>query len=263
MSIKSKKSKNLIPQVMSFVFKLTLILGIFTCLILQFLLIAQNEILNQKISQKNDLISAQIKDVHDWQIQFESRVFTKAGNTPDPTPSAPTSDERRLGKADTQYSLIVYTDLECPFCKQAYPIEKSFIEKNKDISLVYRHFPLESIHPDAFKLALMTECSFDQKGLTGFWNSVETILSSSDLKGLETKDFANLLGLKPDDLEECLNQESTKQKINEAKEEAINANIQGTPALFLYNQKTNGFKFIDGLASLDQIQNQFNEFKSK
>ena len=262
MPIKTKKPKNLLPEIMSFVFKLTLVLGIFTSLILQFLLIAQNEVLNQKINQKNDLISAQIKDIHDWQTQFESKIFTKAGVVPDPTPSTPRSDEHRLGKADTPYSLIVYTDLECPFCKQAYPIEKSFIEQNSDISLVYRHFPLETIHPDAFKLALMTECAYEQKGESGFWNSVETILSSSELKGLETKDYANLLGLKSDDLEKCLSQESIAEKVKKSKEEGIAANIQGTPALFLYSQKTNKFKFIDGLESLSQIQNQFNEFKS-
>ena len=52
MSIKTKKTKNLLPEIVSFVYKSTLIVGVLACLFMQFLLVAQNESLNQRINQK-------------------------------------------------------------------------------------------------------------------------------------------------------------------------------------------------------------------
>jgi protein-disulfide isomerase len=262
MTTKAKKTKNLLPEILSFLYKSILLLGILASISLQLLLVAQNEYANQKVNERFDQSLASINDIKNRQSEFERRIFPTNEPAAEPNPSVPIAGEHRFGSADTQYTLIAYTDLECPFCRQAFPIEKSFIENNQDASLVFRHFPLDGEDSSRFKLSVISECSFEQKGEAGFWDTIETIFSSSDLKTLEVKDFAILLNLDQEQLEKCINQESVIERVRKSKDEGIEAGIQGTPSLFLYDKKTNKFKFINGLTSYDQIQKEFDNFKS-
>ncbi len=73
------------------------------------------------------------------------------------------------GSKDARYVLIEYSDFECPYCQRFHPTAKQFEQENEDVAWVYRHFPIRTIHPDAQKLAELSECVVEQKGPEGFW----------------------------------------------------------------------------------------------
>ena len=62
--------------------------------------------------------------------------------------------------------LVEYTDYECPFCARyaidTYPeIRRRFVDTG-DVEYVTRNFPLERLHPSAFKASEAAECARDQ-----------------------------------------------------------------------------------------------------
>ncbi|MEB3293318.1 MAG: DsbA family protein [Synechococcales bacterium] len=49
-----------------------------------------------------------------------------------------------------QVILFEFSDFQCPFCAEVGITLKQFVQKNRDrVTLVYKHFPLATIHPEA------------------------------------------------------------------------------------------------------------------
>jgi protein-disulfide isomerase len=63
-------------------------------------------------------------------------------------------DSPVMGASDRQIVMLVFSDFQCPFCATANKSLKEFMAKNKDkVTLVYKHFPLTQIHPEALPAA--------------------------------------------------------------------------------------------------------------
>jgi protein-disulfide isomerase len=88
--------------------------------------------------------------------------------------AAPPSQERAepgdhaRGEADAPTTLIEYGDLECPACRQAYPVvEHLLVDHAGQVRFVFRHFPLREVHPHAQMAAEAVEAA----GAQGrFWS---------------------------------------------------------------------------------------------
>src|ERR1700682_1114455 len=72
-----------------------------------------------------------------------------------------------LGASHAPVTVVEYGDFECPNCKQAAPAVKLLLERFPGrVRLVYRHFPLEQVHPHALHAALAAEAAAGQEK---FW----------------------------------------------------------------------------------------------
>jgi NhaA family Na+:H+ antiporter len=70
---------------------------------------------------------------------------------------------RSLGTANAPATLVVFSDYQCPFCKQFNRrIDSLRHEFGSQLRVVVRHFPLESIHGEARDAAIAAECAADQ-----------------------------------------------------------------------------------------------------
>lgn len=93
------------------------------------------------------------------------------------TTSAPTEEEKALvasldpisendhvfGNPEAKLSVLVYGDLSCPACQQAYLVLEDVVKTfPSDVNLVYRHLPLTSLHPMAMIAAAATEAAAKQ-----------------------------------------------------------------------------------------------------
>ena len=59
-----------------------------------------------------------------------------------------------MGASDRQIVMVEFSDFQCPFCATADKNVKEFMAKHKDkVTLVYKHFPLTQIHPEALPAA--------------------------------------------------------------------------------------------------------------
>lgn len=87
-----------------------------------------------------------------------------------------TKDDHIMGASKPKVTLIEYSDFECPFCQRFHPTVKQLAAKYpNDVAVVYRHFPLESIHPNARGYAVASECA----GAQGkFWEFADTLFGA-------------------------------------------------------------------------------------
>ncbi|MGI8882113.1 MAG: DsbA family protein [Jatrophihabitans sp.] len=66
------------------------------------------------------------------------------------------------GAADAPVTVIEYGDFECPYCGAAAPVLKELIDTSSGRArLVFRHFPLFTVHPFALTAALAAEAAGD------------------------------------------------------------------------------------------------------
>ena len=73
------------------------------------------------------------------------------------------ADRSRDGPAHAPVTVVEYGDFECPNCKQAAPAVKLLLERFAErVRFVYRHFPLEEVHPHAVRAAEAAECAGGQ-----------------------------------------------------------------------------------------------------
>lgn len=86
-------------------------------------------------------------------------------------------EDHVLGSEDAKVTLLEYSDIECPFCKRFHPTVQQIIEEYpNDVRWVYRHFPLESIHPNARIAANAVECADDQGK---FWELLDYLFENT------------------------------------------------------------------------------------
>ncbi len=68
-----------------------------------------------------------------------------------------------LGPNDAPIRIAVFSDFECPFCARAQSTMDSVAALfPEQVSFVYRHLPLETLHPHAWTAALASECAGEQ-----------------------------------------------------------------------------------------------------
>jgi len=221
----------------------------------------------QKLQTQNQNLVEQVNGLRAQQVEFEDKIMAKLSNQGGenkPNPPKPNSEDRRLGEISSRYTLMVYVDLECPYCKQAHPFEKAFYQQNKsELSLVLRHFPLESIHPTALKKSEIAECSYIQKGSEAFFNSIDTIFSTEKIEILPTKQLADILNLNDSELDKCFISNQGLVAVKEQQKVGLDSRIPGTPTMFLYDSKTDKLELLDNIGSLSDLQNSFIKFKTQ
>ncbi|HHM5294162.1 TPA: DsbA family protein, partial [Pseudomonas aeruginosa] len=74
----------------------------------------------------------------------------------------------RHGPADARFTLTLYADLECPFCKAYYPTLMAWIDAHPEASLRWHHLPLAMHDPEASRLARVAECAGEAQGHEAF-----------------------------------------------------------------------------------------------
>ncbi|MFT7644805.1 MAG: protein-disulfide isomerase [Candidatus Paceibacteria bacterium] len=83
-----------------------------------------------------------------------------------------TVDDHIKGNLDAAIKIVEYSDFDCPFCSRFHDSMTNISEKYSDDELawVYRHLPIEQIHPQAPGVAIASECMAEIGGNEAFWN---------------------------------------------------------------------------------------------
>ncbi|MEX2054393.1 MAG: thioredoxin domain-containing protein [Candidatus Colwellbacteria bacterium] len=96
-----------------------------------------------------------------------------------PDVRAVSADDHIRGDINASVKLIEYSDLECPYCKRFHPEVATIVDRyGLDVAWVYRHLPLESIHPSARPLAEGSECVAELGGEDAFWEYIDYIFEN-------------------------------------------------------------------------------------
>ena len=151
-----------------------------------------------------------------------------------------TNKDHVLGDPRAPVKVVEFSDFECPFCKRVHPtlqrLMKEYGETGK-VALVYRHFPLDSLHKKARKEAQASECANELGGNRAFWAYADRLFEvtpSND--GLDLSLLPKLakdIGLDRGKFETCLSGDARGGKyadhIEADVQDAIASGGEGTP----------------------------------
>ncbi|ATN36780.1 disulfide bond formation protein DsbA (plasmid) [Rhizobium sp. ACO-34A] len=137
-----------------------------------------------------------------------------------------------LGQNDARYTLTLYADLECTFCKAYFPVLKSWIDGHPDTVLIWHHLPLSIHEPAATELATLAECVGKTGGQPAFWDAVTWIYRHTRSDGRGIPDGTNYPGLN-DDTKACIASDGSRTSIQLQTQEGAADGVNATPTVKL------------------------------
>ena len=137
-----------------------------------------------------------------------------------------------LGEAHAPVSVVEYGDFECPNCKQAAPAMKLLLDRFPGrIGYVFRHFPLEEVHPHALLAAEVAEIAAAQGK---FWPMHDLLFEKQlHLKSPDLHGYAERLQLDMARYTAELDDHIYLQRIREHAQSGRNSGVRGTPGFFV------------------------------
>ena len=155
--------------------------------------------------------------------------------------------------ADAKVTLIEYSDFQCPACAAYYPMVKQLNQEFKNVSIVYRHFPLAQ-HANARPGAQAAEAAGRQGKFWEMHNLLfdnQTFWSSKDSAEEIFITYAQTLELDIEKFKTDFNSSQTKTKIETDFQSGV-SEIDGTPTFFLNDKKIQNPRNYDELRSIIQ-----------
>jgi protein-disulfide isomerase len=147
--------------------------------------------------------------------------------------NVPTDDDPSLGPTDATITIIEFSDYECPYCQRWHAeVFTKLMETYPDqVRLVYRDFPLSSIHPNAFPAAEAANCANEQDG---FWDFHDRLFSMElGLSDQAYEQYARQLGLDQEAFVECLDNGRYKEEVQSDFDYAAELGVRSTPTFFI------------------------------
>ena len=149
----------------------------------------------------------------------------------DLTPEVDPERDHIRGPAEADVTLVEYGDLECPYCGQAETVIRELLSDFGDLRYVWRHLPLNDVHPHAQLAAEASEAA----GYQGkFWEMHDLMLSHQDALTLKAIfGYAQELELDIERFKEHLRKRKGAPRIAEDVESADMSGVSGTPSFFI------------------------------
>lgn len=171
-------------------------------------------------------------------------------------------DHVRNNGANKKVTVIEYGDFQCPSCGAYYPIVKQLEATYRDqVSFVFRHFPLISIHPNAFSAARAAEAAGNQGK---FFEMHDKLYETQSVWGEVSTNqqalfegYAKELGLDMTKFKADYASQAVSDRINRDVSSGKDFNITGTPTFIINGEK------IENPSGLEPFQKVLNEAITK
>ncbi len=151
------------------------------------------------------------------------------------------------GPIDAPVTVVEYGDFECPYCGQAEPVVRELRRDFTDIRYVWRHVPLNDVHPHAQLAAEAAEAAADQGA---FWEMHDLLLDNQDaLRPDDLVAYAELLGLDVERFTNSLREHTGAARVAEDVDSADLSGVTGTPTFFINSRRQHGAYDIASLST--------------
>ena len=147
--------------------------------------------------------------------------------------------DHRLGPSDAPVQLVEYGDYECPYCVDAAPGINRILSMYGDrLVYVFRHFPLVSQHPHAWRAALAAEAAGAEDR---FWAMHDHLLTHQhDLSEEELRLHARALGLDMTAYERDIQEPALGERVRSDALSGLHSGVLGTPTFFVNGRRLEG-----------------------
>jgi protein-disulfide isomerase len=143
------------------------------------------------------------------------------------------------GPKDAPVTIVEFSDFQCPFCKTATVTVKQVLDKYPGkVRLVFRDYPLASLHPQAPKAHEAARCAADQ---AKFWEYHDVLFERSPkLSVPELKRYAQELKLDATPFDQCLDSGKYTAEVDKDFREGAGLGLTGTPSFFINGKQIVG-----------------------
>ena len=146
------------------------------------------------------------------------------------------------GAATAKAVVVEFSDFECPFCgRHAQTTYREILGKFVDagvVRYVFRHLPLEQLHPSAVRAATSSECARQQGK---FWEMHDRLFANQ--KALGSPDLlshAKAVGLDEANFQACMDGGSASARVRADLAEAERLSLTATPAFLIGEMTSSG-----------------------
>ena len=142
------------------------------------------------------------------------------------------------GPLEAPVTVVEYGDFECPNCGQAEPVVRELLRDFGDVRYVWRHLPLNDVHPNTQLAAEAAEAAADQGA---FWEMHDLLLAHQDaLRPSDLISHAEQLGLDIERFANDLRDRAGAARVAEDVDSADLSGVSGTPTFFINGRRHYG-----------------------
>ena len=159
-------------------------------------------------------------------------------------PVDPARDHVR-GPDKAPVTIVEYGDFECPYCGMAEPVVRELLRDFGDLRYVWRHLPLNDVHPHAQQAAEAAEAAARQGK---FWEMRDLLFDHQGaLTSRDLISYAESLGLDTGKFAADLRKHTGAAHVSEDVDSADLSGVSGTPTFFINDKRHYGAYDIETL----------------
>lgn len=144
------------------------------------------------------------------------------------------------GPADAPVTVVDFSDLQCPHCKDAHPTIEKLMSENKNVRLVFQSFPLP-MHDWAAKAAAYADC-VSRSSNDAFWKFIASVYTAqTDITAANADEkltaLADSAGVKGADIAACAAKPESTSRVEKSVALGKALDVNSTPTLFINGRK--------------------------
>jgi protein-disulfide isomerase len=153
------------------------------------------------------------------------------------------------GPQDAPITIVEFSDFQCAYCKRVLPVLYQVMEQYPGkVKLVFRDFPILSIHPHAQKAAEAAHCAAEQGK---FWEYHDLLFEKQDaIPTMDYAEHARTLGLEPAAFQACLDAKRYQGTVERNYADGVKAGVSGTPAFFINGRPLTGAQPLEAFKTV-------------
>jgi protein-disulfide isomerase len=211
-----------------------------------------------ELQQGQAQIQRELEDIRKLLTPIERPQPSSVGLSPEDMPFR--------GDKTARVILLEYFDYQCPFCAGFFNdtmprVTVEYISSGK-LKYVVRDYPLEELHPNAFRAAAAARCANEQGK---FWPMHDALMGNADaLDRPKLSIYAQDLQLDLVAFDKCVDSGKYTSKIKESMTDGARLGVDGTPTFFLGVTDPNGQKIesvqrFDGAIPYSKLKNAIDQ----
>jgi len=166
-----------------------------------------------------------------------------------------------MGDPKARVAIVEFGDYQCPYCgihaNQTLPQIVTDYVKTGKVRYFFKDFPIEAIHPQAFKAAEAARCAGEQGK---YWEMHDRLFKDQLIVVMKAApEFALALGLDVPKFQQCMDSEIYAPQIRKDLQEGRKHNVPGTPEFYVGTLDPQGARMtvvtmLDGSRPYDAFQ---------
>jgi len=190
--------------------------------------------LRRDVNELRQTQAAILREIRELRRQLNPPQHAQDVATAGPRPTIDITGPA-LGSPTARVTVVEFSDYECPFCRRFF--DASFHALSDDyirtgrVRYVIKDFPIEGLHPHAFKAAEATHCAGEQGK---YWEMHDALFANqSALQRPQLATYAAQVGADSAAFGYCLDHSHQAAPVRRGLSEGQRAGVNGTPAFFI------------------------------